>query len=352
MNAEDMPVANKDSLNQEERSKPRNQGNSYLQNGNLGIGHMSDGEIKNGGKVAGKIEENHDNQSQNTNNQFTVNISTSSESNSLKKPNNLIDHQNTIEMYIKEGDKEASIKTPYSAENFQSLLGFLQQRFNDNDLGYEDIKKSSIKLILKGSEEGLKNIAKSFKSGELAPLLKQQFNLELEDAQLIDSDSSQRDRSQKLLAFTIAGDVSQANIDILKSVLIDTPDNNEEGYNEEKSRLARAVNQKRIVASYTLSHAEENRVFNSSLEEFAKKTIYICNLESSGKLSPEKAYKQIKSLWKQLKRIKTELGIGRNIVVAESRYESISNRTETNLLGIDKNSSPTSHPEYPKSPQQ
>lgn len=56
----------------------------------------------------------------------------------------------------------------------------------------------------------------------------------------------------------------------------------------------------------------ENLVFNANLQEFAHKISYICNLETNGKLAPEKAYKQIKSLWKQLKRSKKELGIGQN----------------------------------------
>jgi hypothetical protein len=34
-------------------------------------------------------------------------------------------------------------------------------------------------------------------------------------------------------------------------------------------------------------------------------------LETGGKLPSEEAYKQIKSLWKQLKRSKKELGIGK-----------------------------------------
>jgi hypothetical protein len=56
----------------------------------------------------------------------------------------------------------------------------------------------------------------------------------------------------------------------------------------------------------------ENLVFNSNLQEFAQKISYICNLETGGKLPPDKAYKQIKTLWKQLKRSKKELGIGSN----------------------------------------
>lgn len=54
----------------------------------------------------------------------------------------------------------------------------------------------------------------------------------------------------------------------------------------------------------------ENLVFNANLQEFAQRISFICNLESNGKISSEEAYKQIKSLWKQLKRTKKQLGIG------------------------------------------
>lgn len=54
----------------------------------------------------------------------------------------------------------------------------------------------------------------------------------------------------------------------------------------------------------------ENLVFNANLQEFAQRVGYITNLETSGKLSPEEAYTQIKALWKQLKQSKKALGIG------------------------------------------
>lgn len=54
----------------------------------------------------------------------------------------------------------------------------------------------------------------------------------------------------------------------------------------------------------------ENLVFNANLQEFAQKISYICNLETGGKLPPEEAYEQIKSLWKELKRTKQQLRIG------------------------------------------
>lgn len=54
----------------------------------------------------------------------------------------------------------------------------------------------------------------------------------------------------------------------------------------------------------------EHLVFNANLQEFAQRVSYICNLETAGKISTVAAYEQIKSLWKQLKFSKQELGIG------------------------------------------
>ena len=54
----------------------------------------------------------------------------------------------------------------------------------------------------------------------------------------------------------------------------------------------------------------ENLVFNANLQEFAAAVSYICNLETSGKLSPEEAYQRISSLWQQLEHSKTQLKIG------------------------------------------
>ena len=53
----------------------------------------------------------------------------------------------------------------------------------------------------------------------------------------------------------------------------------------------------------------ENLAFNANLQEFSQKINYICNLETNGKLSSQDAYQEIKSLWKQLKKTKKQLGI-------------------------------------------
>ncbi|MGK7877728.1 MAG: hypothetical protein AB4426_31825 [Xenococcaceae cyanobacterium] len=53
-----------------------------------------------------------------------------------------------------------------------------------------------------------------------------------------------------------------------------------------------------------------NLAFNANLQKFAQRVTYICNLTTNGKLSPDEAYSEIKSLWKQLKLSKKQLGIG------------------------------------------
>lgn len=53
----------------------------------------------------------------------------------------------------------------------------------------------------------------------------------------------------------------------------------------------------------------EYLVFNANLQEFAQRVGYISNLQTNGKLSPEEAYAEIKTLWKQLKAAKKELKI-------------------------------------------
>ena len=61
----------------------------------------------------------------------------------------------------------------------------------------------------------------------------------------------------------------------------------------------------------------ENLLFNSNLQEFTQKVSYICCLETGGKLSPEDSFKQIKSLWKELKQSKKMLGIGQKLPTDE-----------------------------------
>lgn len=50
-----------------------------------------------------------------------------------------------------------------------------------------------------------------------------------------------------------------------------------------------------------------NLVFNDNLQEFSYQVSIICALETSGKITPQEAYKRIKKLWKQVEESKKNL---------------------------------------------
>ena len=72
-------------------------------------------------------------------------------------------------------------------------------------------------------------------------------------------------------------------------------------------------------SSYHGQVKPENLLFNSNLQEFTQKVSFICCLETGGKLSPEDSFKQIKSLWKELKQSKKMLGIGQKPPTDENK---------------------------------
>lgn len=60
-------------------------------------------------------------------------------------------------------------------------------------------------------------------------------------------------------------------------------------------------------SSYRGEFTPESLAFNANLQEFANRTSIICSLETGGRMNAEDAYKEIKQLWKQLKKSKAEL---------------------------------------------
>ena len=56
------------------------------------------------------------------------------------------------------------------------------------------------------------------------------------------------------------------------------------------------------------SFAEE-MIFDANLKEFANRVGIICGLESGGKISQAEAYRQVRDLWKQLKKSRKNLQI-------------------------------------------
>lgn len=60
-------------------------------------------------------------------------------------------------------------------------------------------------------------------------------------------------------------------------------------------------------ARYYGDFKPENLAFNANLQEFAQRVAFVCGLETGGKISPDEAYEEIRQMWKQLKRSKSEL---------------------------------------------
>lgn len=60
---------------------------------------------------------------------------------------------------------------------------------------------------------------------------------------------------------------------------------------------------------YRGSVTPENLVFNANLQEFSQRVSYICALETNGKLTPNEAVQQLRSLWHQLERSHQQLDI-------------------------------------------
>ena len=60
---------------------------------------------------------------------------------------------------------------------------------------------------------------------------------------------------------------------------------------------------------YQGSVKPENLVFNANLQEFSQRVSYICGLQTNGKLNPNEAVQQIRSLWHQLQQSYQQLGI-------------------------------------------
>lgn len=61
----------------------------------------------------------------------------------------------------------------------------------------------------------------------------------------------------------------------------------------------------------------ENIIFNTNLQEFARRVEAICGLETGGKITSDVAYQQIQQLYQQLKRSKEALGISNSVYSSE-----------------------------------
>ncbi len=72
------------------------------------------------------------------------------------------------------------------------------------------------------------------------------------------------------------------------------------------------VDKNNFLYSYSRYYGQvqpKNLVFNANLQEFSQKIGYITALETSGKLCPHEAYKQVELLWQNLQSSYQQLAI-------------------------------------------
>ncbi len=61
------------------------------------------------------------------------------------------------------------------------------------------------------------------------------------------------------------------------------------------------------TAHYRGEFTPEHLAFNANLQEFANRVVTLCSLETAGKITPEAAYQEIRTLWHELKASKQNL---------------------------------------------
>jgi hypothetical protein len=61
------------------------------------------------------------------------------------------------------------------------------------------------------------------------------------------------------------------------------------------------------IPSFRGEFSPQNLAFNANLQEFTNRVSIICALETGGKISPDQAYQEIKTLWGKLEQSKSYL---------------------------------------------
>lgn len=76
---------------------------------------------------------------------------------------------------------------------------------------------------------------------------------------------------------------------------------------------AETANKNSFIYAQSKYHGKftpEHLAFNANLQEFAQKLSYISALHTGGKLSSERAYEQLASLWQKVEQSKRAMNIG------------------------------------------
>ncbi len=119
----------------------------------------------------------------------------------------------------------------------KAIAALLKELAKDTSIKIVDIEQGSIKLILEGSQKGLERLEALFKAGKLTEV----SGIPVGDVEFVATRTSDNDRDtitdKKLLAFTIASNVSKADIAKLKIALTETSNDENKTESDNKSSL-------------------------------------------------------------------------------------------------------------------
>ncbi|PHJ69131.1 hypothetical protein VF14_03060 [Nostoc linckia z18] len=128
----------------------------------------------------------------------------------------------------------AGTVSPEDIAKLKAIAALLKELAQDTSIKIIDIEPGSIKLILEGSQEGLERLENLFRSGQLEDVL----GVSIENVEFVALPNSTSDKDR--LALTIAGDVPESEIAILKGALAETSDDTVE--RSKSQRLPSGVN--------------------------------------------------------------------------------------------------------------
>jgi transcriptional regulator with XRE-family HTH domain len=146
----------------------------------------------------------------------------------------------------------AGTVSPEDIAKLKAIVALIQEVSQDSSIKIVDIERGSIKLILEGSQKGLERLENLFKSGKIKDVL----GVSVEDVEFVTLPNSNSDKKQ--LVCTIAGDIAESEIAILKAALIETSDDT-----VEQSQSQNPISQSNSVSHADLLNAYLNRPYLS-----------------------------------------------------------------------------------------
>ncbi|MEM7758960.1 MAG: pentapeptide repeat-containing protein [Cyanobacteria bacterium P01_A01_bin.40] len=194
-----------------------NEGSKYEQQGNLGVGHLEGGEIKDNAKAAGHLEEKNHNQSNKNDIQVTVNIDSQNKSQveDTSQNNNRVSNTSKFEITLS-GELTKDQRASYKGVEIEieDLVEKLNELGIKHKLTIKYVKQGSVKIGLEGYPEDFQKLQELFQSEQLNEIL----GIPVDDISLVADEDSGKEETK-----------NQEKVRLLEKIRIGTKDKNFRG---------------------------------------------------------------------------------------------------------------------------